>query len=466
MGLYKKICKNKKQIFCWIIFILYIAINLTLMLKHEPWRDEIHAWLIAKKLSIPELFTQSKFDGHPILWHLILMPFAKLNFPIITLNIISLIIMIISTWIFIFKTKINMLLKTFATLFIPFTYFFTAISRNYCLIILILMIIGIVYEKRYQNIIIYSLLICLLIHTHALAWGIVAGLTITFHFYEIYLYLKGKRNKANMRKILIGLFFIILNTLIVIFELIGSTNINCNSIVGKNDQMVYYAIFIQILILLFILIYNLIVYKKFFKEYLVLFFGFLFQIIIYIFYYPVVLSQRIILIYSYLIFYMIIKSASTGEKEEFKQKILECVCIAIIFIYSFQTYMENIYLDYNINYSSAQQMGEYINENIPKGTEILMEAAIIEQTVIPYVDESYTFYDITNNEEVTAANVADDEDEFVKALNKIILYKGSYIILCREYKEKVNSEIYSHLKQLYETEDSIVHENYKIYYIE
>ena len=99
----KKIFKNKTVIY-WTIFVLYGILNLVLTLLHEPWRDEIHAWLMAKELSVVDLFLASRFDGHPILWHLLLMPFAKLNFPIITLNLISIIMILISSWSFLFKT--------------------------------------------------------------------------------------------------------------------------------------------------------------------------------------------------------------------------------------------------------------------------------------------------------------------------------------------------------------------------
>src|SRR5574344_2183096 len=114
------------------------------------------------------------------------MPFAKNGFPIITLNIIGLTITIIATGIFIYKSKVNIILKLFAIFTIPFTYVYSANARNYGLIVLLLMILSVVYEDRYRKTILYSILICLLIHTHSLAWGIVAGLTITFYFDEIY----------------------------------------------------------------------------------------------------------------------------------------------------------------------------------------------------------------------------------------------------------------------------------------
>ena len=208
---------NKQRIFnekilYWFIFILYSILNLFLMLRHEPWRDEIHAWLMSKELSFSELIVASRFDGHPILWHLILMPFAKSGFPIITLNIISYIIILISAWLLLFKAKLSLFFKVIVLFTIPFTYIYSAISRNYCLIVLFLVLIALLYDKRYETPILYSILIALLVHTHSLVWGIVAGLTITFHFYEILLFFKHK-NKANIKKVLIGLSLIVVSTI-------------------------------------------------------------------------------------------------------------------------------------------------------------------------------------------------------------------------------------------------------------
>ena len=72
---------KKKLTFKNIILLIYIIFTLIITLHHEPWRDEAQSWLIAKNLNILEIINQMKYEGHPCLWHLILLPFAKLNFP-------------------------------------------------------------------------------------------------------------------------------------------------------------------------------------------------------------------------------------------------------------------------------------------------------------------------------------------------------------------------------------------------
>lgn len=458
--------KNRNIIIYTIIFIIYTIINIILMIHHEPWRDEIHSWLMAKELSLPQLFVESKFDGHPILWQLILMPFAKNGFPIITLNIIGLTITIIATGIFIYKSKVNIILKLFAIFTIPFTYVYSANARNYGLIVLLLMILSVVYEDRYRKTILYSILICLLIHTHSLAWGIVAGLTITFYFDEIYLYFKGRKNTANINKVIIGLILIIINTIIVIYELIGTGNANYNSQISASNKNIIEFIITLIIMLTITLIYTIFILKSCYKEYIIFACGILFSILIYTVYYPCITYQRHVLAFVYLLFYIILISNKKIEKNKDNHQILITTAYIALTIFSaYHEFASTVYTDYYYNYSSAKEIGEYINQNIPENTEILMEASIIEQSIIPYTNSTYEFYDITYNQRVTCANVSDNLNKYVEALKNISDYKGKYIILTN-YQVYNQIQSLANCKLLYTTKESITGENYELYYIQ
>ena len=441
-----------KKILLWIIFILYALFNLFLMLKHEPWRDEIHAWLMSKELSIPELFKESRFDGHPILWHLILMPFAKSGFPIITLNIIGYVITVISAWIFLFKTNLSTMFKIIVIFTIPFTYTYSAISRNYTLILFLLVLISILYDQRFKKPILYSLLISLLIHTHALAWGIVAGLTITFHFHEIYLYFKNKNN-ADIKKIILGLSLIILNTILVVFELYGTTNTDYG--VGKNTYVIYCtSLMLFIVCILLALTFT---YKKNYRELFILFSGFVFQIIIYNFVYSSILYQRYILIFVLLLFYLILLS-----KCDIKKKDLDIICIVYLLfmcLFASKSYINSISDDLKYPYSSAKEMATYINKNLPENSTVLIEASVIGQSIIPYLDNA-KLYDITYNSYVNCANVSDNKSKIINALNNLdSSYSGHYIIICNNFVSLNNCDL------IYETKNSIINEKFTMYYI-
>lgn len=451
MNKQKKLKISNKRAICWIVFILYSILNLILMLNHEPWRDEIHAWLMAKELSIPELIVASRFDGHPILWHLILMPFAKLNFPIITLNIISYIILLISVWLFLFKTKLSLFFKSILVFTVPFTYIFSSISRNYCLIILLLVIISILYNKRYDKPILYSILIALLVHTHSLVWGLVAGLTITFYFNEIILFFKHKNN-VDIKKIIFGLGIIVLSTILVVLELYGTTNTDYS--VAINSYIIFVITIISSimsLVLLFSIINN-----SNYKELLILLFGFGFQILIYTCVYSSVLFQRFMLIFVVFLFYLMLLSETNLSKRK-----LDIICILyLIFmcLFASKQFIDTVIDDMKYPYSSAQEMANYINKNLPENTTILIDASIIGQSIIPYLDTA-KFYDIAYDCYVDCANVSHDKLKIKNALNNLdSSYSGHYIIICNDF-------VNLNFGVVYETKYAMINEKFTMYYI-
>lgn len=452
--------KNHKKIFQHLLFGLYIIISLISMLYHEPWRDEIHAWTMADYLSVKDLFIVSRYDGHPILWHLLLMPFAKLNFPIITLNIISFLIVSISAWLFIYKTNLNFFFK-FITLFtVPFLYTFSSISRNYCLILLLLIAIAILYKKRYSHPILYSSLIALLIHTHALSWGIVAGLTITFHIYEIYLYYFKKQKNVNIKHLLIGFSIIFVNTLLVIYELFG--NVNPDYVIGLqiNNLLIIFTVIACILLAALVFICY---FKKNIKEYIILVISLLFQCLVYGIFYSAILLPRYILIFAIFLFFIIlIDEANANSSDSTDKKLLNSfyiIYIAVIIsfnaIYTTYTLFLN---DLKYPYSSAKEMAEYINTNLFDEDTILVDASILCQTLVPYLDNA-ELYDIVYNDYYKNLNYYSNERAKINyALNNLNQYKGKYIILS-------TPNVVLKYPIVYKTSGSLSEENYTLYYI-
>lgn len=450
---FKKIFNNKNLIY-WIIFILYAILNFILLLKHEPWRDEIHSWLMAKELSIPELIFESRYDGHPILWHLILMPFAKLNFPIFTLNLISYIILLITVWLFLFKTNVNFVIKVFATFTIPFTYIYSCISRNYCLILLLLVIIAILYPKRHKIPILYSIPICFLIHTHSLAWGIVAGLTITFHFLEIYLYFK-KKNNSNIKHVIIGLSFIVINTLLIILELFGTSNPDYS--VNTNSDKVFSLLIQSFIIFIFALIFTLSMGKKYIKEFLVLVISLGFQLFVYYTFYSSVIFQRQMLVFVVLLFYIMLLPKTT---KIYSQLAIVAFFVVFVFINGYKVFSVYLSLDIKRPFSCAQEMANYINKNVPENTTILIDNSVIGQSIIPYLKPSISFYDIEHDKYVDCANTSHNYKKLSEIFKNQSILLDKYIIICNnQFKLNQNN-------LLYYTNSAIINENYYLYYID
>src|SRR5213078_1498857 len=50
-------------------------------LRHEPWRDEADCWLLARDADAVTFFHRMGLVGTPGLWHLVLVPFARIGLP-------------------------------------------------------------------------------------------------------------------------------------------------------------------------------------------------------------------------------------------------------------------------------------------------------------------------------------------------------------------------------------------------
>ena len=104
-----------------IVLGLYCIMHLVMMVFHEPWYDEAEAWQIARCNSIFDiLFTVPHYEGHPPLWHLLLMIPAKVGLPYeLSLSLVSLAFSATAVALFLKYAPFNTWIKVFA----PFTYF-------------------------------------------------------------------------------------------------------------------------------------------------------------------------------------------------------------------------------------------------------------------------------------------------------------------------------------------------------
>ncbi|MCM1267872.1 MAG: hypothetical protein NC302_08210 [Bacteroidales bacterium] len=187
-----KKCGKKPEIFA---LFLYAAAHLAMALMHEPFFDEAEAWQIARSVSLRTLFLETThYEGHPPLWHLILMPFAKAGAPYeLTLTLVSLAFMgtagFLILWYAPFPRPVRLLL--------PFTYFFFyqygVISRVYCVMTLAFVLSAITYQKRNERPGRYVAALLLLCLTTAYGLVIAGGLAFLW-LWEI---LRGDGRREN-----------------------------------------------------------------------------------------------------------------------------------------------------------------------------------------------------------------------------------------------------------------------------
>ena len=185
-GMIQKICQKIENIPGkapeLIACITYAVTHILMGFVHEPWYDEAIAWQIARCAPIKELlFEIPHYEGHPPLWHLILAPFAKLGTPYeLSLCIISLIFAGAACGLIIYKSPFPRIIR----LLLPFTYFFFyqygVISRPYCVMMLVFVLLAMAYQNRNTKPGIYVLFLMLLCLTSAYGILIAGGLAIAW----------------------------------------------------------------------------------------------------------------------------------------------------------------------------------------------------------------------------------------------------------------------------------------------
>jgi hypothetical protein len=68
--------------FALVVTVVFLIVAAAVMARHEPWRDEMQAWLIARdSRSVRDLLAHVRYEGHPALWYLALYVLQRLVAP-------------------------------------------------------------------------------------------------------------------------------------------------------------------------------------------------------------------------------------------------------------------------------------------------------------------------------------------------------------------------------------------------
>ena len=184
-----------------ITLIIYLLGVCTISFFHEPWFDEAQAWAIARSGSIKEiLFEIPHYEGHPPLWHLILVPFAKLGAPYeLSLAVVNIFFMTLAVAVLLFKSPFPKLIRCL----LPFNFFlfyqYGVISRPYCILLLAIFLAAVCYKNRNEHPVKYLLCLALMCAVHS--YGIIiAGCLCIAWLIEIFTEYKKSGKLADILK--------------------------------------------------------------------------------------------------------------------------------------------------------------------------------------------------------------------------------------------------------------------------
>ena len=155
--------------FALLTSAVFFAASGFVMLHHELWRDEVQSWLLAREsTSVFDLFVRQKYEGHPALWQLLMMPLAHSFGTPKAMQILHLLIATSTVFLFVRWAPFSRLQKLlFSFGYFPF-YEYAVISRSYGLCLLLLTAFCCLYPRRHRHIVSLAGILVLLSHSHAL----------------------------------------------------------------------------------------------------------------------------------------------------------------------------------------------------------------------------------------------------------------------------------------------------------
>ena len=122
-----------------MVFGIYAVLLAIVSWHHQMDKDELQAWLIARDSnSLINLFHNLRYEGHPMLWHLILFIPSHLSWNPVSMQIINYLFALITAWMFIGFRKMDWRIRALILFSFFVLYDFGAVARNYMLALMLL----------------------------------------------------------------------------------------------------------------------------------------------------------------------------------------------------------------------------------------------------------------------------------------------------------------------------------------
>jgi len=164
-----------------LALLVFAGVTFYLVWNHEAWRDEAQTWLLVTNQNLPRLLLHDlRYQCHPMLWYLILFPFAKLGFPFFFQSVLNWLLAIGAAALVVFRAPFPRLTR-YAVIFSYLMMFeYAVVARNYALGAFVMFLIASLYGQRFRRPILYAFLVALLFQTHYLLFMAAFALAVLF----------------------------------------------------------------------------------------------------------------------------------------------------------------------------------------------------------------------------------------------------------------------------------------------
>ncbi|MDY8138868.1 hypothetical protein [Aquimarina sp. 2201CG5-10] len=205
----------------YLIFtFIFFTLSLVGILHHELWLDEAHHWLLARdSTSFSNLIINTRYEGHPILWNILLYFISRFSLNPFWMQLLHIIISSLAVFIFFKNAPFSRLFKIFF-IFGYFMFFeYNLLSRNYSLGVLFLFLACCIYSSRKEKFLLFAIVLTIANNTHAIFIVITTCLLFTVLMEGIQ-----KNGFQISKKTGFGLTIFVLGTLLAVIQIIPPTD--------------------------------------------------------------------------------------------------------------------------------------------------------------------------------------------------------------------------------------------------
>lgn len=155
---------HKTYTFPLAVLLLYAIVSGILLWHHEPWRDEMQCWEIARQsATLPELFYNSRYEGHPSAWYLLLFAITRISSDFAAVQWLHWFLALASVALVLWRSPFGRWQKMMLVFGYFFLFEYGVLTRNYALGVLIsLVVCSTVQDWRRHWLALYLLLFCML----------------------------------------------------------------------------------------------------------------------------------------------------------------------------------------------------------------------------------------------------------------------------------------------------------------
>ncbi len=464
--------ENKKTIINLVCIFLYAAATLSMIFFHEIWADEAQAWLVVRDLNFWGVISHVRTEGHPLLWYLILMPFAKTNCSVFVMQILNWLFATIAAGVFLWKSPFNKITNIIILLSSAFLYWYPVVARSYGLMILFLVLCAALYGKQKENPYLYTISIALLAQTHVIAFGVSAALAGVFFYKNIFC----EKDKNTRNKYIFPFLITSFSLIFLVLYLNGSQNENfiVKGYNIKNNAVLLKGLYFDIveniygyknwfysiaagLFWIFNAVFLFIKRKSLFFIYVL---NFVYVLSVFVFIWGM-MPQRTFLLLLVPLFclFVLYKDLNTTNK------IVVNTVLALTFLFTLPNSFEIIKKDIQHPYSDSKNIARYIQNNIPQNAVIVTNSPISTASILSYLPEDrwkifyipyngyFTYYDWKKPVKSPYYPIA--VDEILKQVPEVYILTAVYLSyknIVPLYESDLKTIMHSEIFRIYKFE--------------